>query len=176
MAVHSTASWNSSGGRTDGSVLARSVFPKLKYKGHAVICEGRTIEVSKILEILEPRAERGSRWAARVQPEAPLCACGCGNVVELKSRHRSGGAPRYAHGHHPNPIRRAYQRLRSRGYRLVADVCRELSVSPTMFRRLETAGVLPKARRVELLRGRNVRVFSDDDVRRAHRAVAKWRA
>jgi hypothetical protein len=161
MAVHSTASWNSSGGRTDGSVLAKSVFPKLEYKGHTVIAEGRSIEVLKILEIQEPRAEPGSGWAARVQPEAPLCACGCGQPVELKARHREAGVPRYVHGHHPNPIRRAYDRLRSQGYRLVADVCAELGVSPTTLRRLEARGVLPRAHRLKFLKGRSVRVFNE---------------
>jgi hypothetical protein len=131
--------------------------------------------VSKILEILEPRAERGSRWAARVQPEAPLCACGCGQPVELKGRHRSAGVPRYAHGHHPNPIRRAYERLRSKGYRLVADTCAEFGISPTTLRRLEADGVLPKTNRLKLFRGRSVRVFTDDEIRRVHKVLAKRR-
>jgi hypothetical protein len=175
IAVASTASSKPSGGSTLGRSRASIVLPKLEYKGHEVVCDGRTVEVRKNLEIWEPRADRGSRWAARVQPEAPLCACGCGRAVELKGRHRSKGAPRYAHGHHPNPIRRAYDKLCSQGYRLVADVCLELGVSPTTLRRLEVRGVLPRARRLEFLDGRSVRAFSDSDVRGARRALAKWR-
>jgi DNA-binding transcriptional MerR regulator len=53
-------------------------------------------------------------------------------------------------------------------------VCREFGVSPTTLRLLEAEGVLPKARRVEFLKRRRVRVFSDDDVRRARSALAKW--
>jgi hypothetical protein len=148
-----------------GKRRAKSVFPKLEYKDLEVSCDGRSVQLQKILEIHEPRAERRSRWAARAQPKAPLCACGCGQPVLLKARHRTEGPPRYVHGHHPNPIRRAYEKLRRAGYRLIADACRELAVSPTTLRRLEADGTLPRAKRIELLPGRTVRVFRDPDVK-----------
>jgi hypothetical protein len=150
-------------------------LPKLGYKDLEVACDGRTVQLSKILEIEEPRAERGPRWAARVQPQAPLCACGCGLPVLLKARHRTEGPPRYVHGHHPNPIRRAYERLRAKDYRLITDACRELGVSATTLRRLEAEGVLPRATRIELLRGRSVRVFTARDVERARAALERRR-
>lgn len=147
--------------------------PQVEHKGHVVSCDGRTVQVLKTLEIHEPRAERRSEWATRVQPTAPPCACGCGRLVELLPQHRSKGAPRYIHGHHPNPIRRAYERLRSRGYRLIADVCSELGVSQTTLRRLEAEGVRPKAKRVAVLNGRSVRVFTDAQVTRLRATLAR---
>lgn len=118
-------------------------------------------------------AERRSEWATRAQPTAPPCACGCGRLVGLLPQHRSKGVPRYIHGHHPNPIRRAYERLRSRGYRLIADVCSDLGVSQTTLRRLEAEGVLPKSKRIAVLNGRSIRVFTDAQVMRLRAALAR---
>ena len=145
----------------------------MEHKGHVVSCDGRTVQVAATIEIQEPRAERRSEWATRAQPTAPPCACGCGRLVELLPQHRSKGVPRYIHGHHPNPIRRAYERLRSRGYRLIADVCSDLGVSQTTLRRLEAEGVLPKARRLTVLKGRSVRVFTDAQVARLRYVLAR---
>ena len=112
---------------------------------------------------------------SRAQAEAPLCACGCGQPVRLKARHRTEGPPRYVHGHHPNPIRRAYERLRREGYRLVTEVCQELGISPTTLRRLEAAGVLPKVQRIELLKGRSVRVFTARGLKHARIVMERRR-
>jgi hypothetical protein len=52
-------------------------------------------------EIRLPRAEPGSRWAARLTGSAvgpPTCACGSGEEIDLKPRHRSKGLPRYRPG------------------------------------------------------------------------------
>jgi len=63
-----------------------------------------------MIGIQVPRAETGSRWTYRLQPMAPLCACGCGEQIQLKPQHRcpTKGIPRYIRGHHPNPLRRLY--------------------------------------------------------------------
>ena len=39
-------------------------------------------------------------WVRRMQAEAPLCACGCGQRIHVKRRHRSNGIPVFIHGHH----------------------------------------------------------------------------
>src|SRR5262245_46923854 len=108
MHVLSSASARVSGGRMEGIRCASMVFPQMEHKGHVLVPEAKSVQVMKTLEVHEPRAERGSGWATRVQPEAPLCVCGCGERVTLRAQHRSKGVPRYVHGHHPNPIRRGY--------------------------------------------------------------------
>lgn len=54
--------------------------------------------------------------------------------------------------------------------------CKQLGISETTFRRLEAASVIPKMRRTEAWSGRSVRVLTATDIRRAKRAIARWRA
>lgn len=125
------------------------------------------------LEVQEPRAETEAGWALRMNAsETPSCACGCGTKITLKARHRSDGAPQYAHGHHPNPIRRAFAKLRAEGYLLLGEVCERLGVSETGFRRMEKAGLIASPRRVEAWKGRSVRVFCADDIKRIEEVLA----
>ncbi len=86
------------------------------------------------------------------------------------------GLPKYLHGHHPNPIRRVYARLRKRGYVLLGEACKRLGISETTFRRLEAASIIPRVRRVEAWSGRSVRVLTADDIERARHTVYRWRA
>ncbi|HWO23598.1 MAG TPA: MerR family transcriptional regulator [Kofleriaceae bacterium] len=80
--------------------------------------------------------------------------------------HRTKGVPKFIHGHHPNPLRRGFEALRGQGYKLVSEVATELGVSATTFRRMEEEGVIPKAKRVDFGRGRSVRVYKAEDVKR----------
>lgn len=59
-------------------------------------------------------------------------------------RHRSMGVPRYVS--HPNPLRRAFEGLRKKAFRLVSDVAKALGVSATTLRRMEAAGSDPEGR------------------------------
>ena len=88
------------------------------------------------------------------------------------------GLPRYLHGHHPNPLRRGFDALRKKGYRLVGEVAKLLGVSENTVRRMEAEGVIPKARRVEIARGKSARAFTAKEVERIERSRAheRWRA
>jgi hypothetical protein len=77
---------------------------------------------------------------------------------------------------HPNPLRRGFDALRQKGYKLVGDVAKLLGVSENTVRRME-AEVIPKARRVELAQGKSVRAFTARVERIARsRARERWRA
>lgn len=52
-------------------------------------------------------------------------------------RHRSIGLPRYVHGHHPNPLRRSFDALCQKNYRLVGEVAELFGVSENTVRRME---------------------------------------
>ena len=128
------------------------------------------------LEIQEPRAETREDWALRTDAQAPTCACGCGTRIVVKPVHRTKGLPKYAHGHHSNPIRRVHQKLRKQGYVLLGEACKQLSISETTFRRLEAAAVIPHARRIEAWSGRSVRVLTERDIGQLRPTVAAWKA
>jgi len=85
------------------------------------------------------------------------------------------GLPKYIHGHHPNPIRRVYARLRKHGYVLLGAACKQLGISETTFRRLEAASIIPRVRRMEAWSGRNVRVLTSRDIEQAGTAIARWK-
>jgi len=76
------------------------------------------------------------------------------------------GLPRYLHGHHPNPLRLGFDALRQKGYKLVGDVAKRFGVSENTVQRMEAEGVIPKARRVALARGKGVRVFTAKEASR----------
>jgi hypothetical protein len=134
------------------------------------------MEHTEILEVRLPRAETGSRWAERITMSAggsPECACGCGELIEVKPQHRSKGLPRYRPGHHPNPIRRAYEALHAKGFMMLGDVCEKLGVGQTTLRRYEATGVLPPIERRDVLNGRTVRVFTARDLKRLRNALRR---
>lgn len=86
------------------------------------------------------------------------------------------------HGHHSNPLRRGFDALHKKGYKLVGDVAKLvgdvaklLGVSESTVRRMEAEGVIPKARRVELARGKSVRTFTANEVERIARSRARER-
>jgi len=106
---------------------------------------------------------------------APLCACGCGEQVQLKPQYRcpTKGVPRYVLGHHPNPLRRFYAAVRAQGLLLTCDVCRKLRISETQYHRLETAGVFPQPRRWGKPPRLRMRVFAPGDVVRMRAVMRK---
>jgi len=133
----------------------------------------------EMVEVRFPRAETVEVWAERMNRSGRyLCQCGCGTALVILPRHRSMGLPRYLHGHHPNPLRRGFDALRKNGYRLVGEVAKLLGISENTVRRMEAEGVLPKARRVELARGKSVRAFTAKEVQRIakSRTREQWRA
>ena len=85
------------------------------------------------------------------------------------------GVPRYVPGHHPNPLRRAFESLREKGYRLVADVAQALGVSATTLRRMECSSAIPKAERITYARGKEVRVYTAAQVRAMVRSTVRER-
>jgi hypothetical protein len=127
-----------------------------------------TLKLMGIIGLRVSRAETGSQWTYRLQPAAPLCACGCGEQIRLKPQHRcpTKGAPRYIQGHHSTPLRRAYERFRKQGYMFLGEVCRELGISAKVYRRLEVAGKVPRAKRRKGIGGTMVRVFKKKDLAR----------
>jgi hypothetical protein len=101
-----------------------------------------------------------------MQVMAPVCACGCGEQIQLKPQHRcpTEGIPRYIQGHHPNPLRRFYAIVRAQGLLLTRDVCRKLRISEKQYHRLEAAGVFPEPQRWGRLPRPRMRVFKLGDV------------
>lgn len=102
---------------------ASIVLPKPGYIGRTASANAARIQHTEVLVFEGPRAERREEWADRMnrQNEGPPCMCGCGQRVKARAKHRTAGLPRYVHGHHPNPLRRAFENLRRRGYSLVSD-------------------------------------------------------
>src|SRR5262245_27791127 len=89
----------------------------------------------EIVAVRFPRAETVEAWAERMNRSGRhLCQCGCGAALVILPRHRSMGLPRYLHGHHPNPLRRGFDALRKKGYRLVGEVAKLLGVSENTVR------------------------------------------
>ncbi len=131
-----------------------------------------------MIGIQVPRAETGSRWTYRLQPMAPLCACGCGEQIQLKPQHRcpTKGIPRYIRGHHPNPLRRLYAAVRAQGLLLTREVCRKLRISETQYHRLEAAGVFPQSRRWGRLPRPGMRVFAPENVARMRAVLRQFRS
>ena len=60
----------------------------------------------------------------------------------------------------------------------MGDVAELLGVSENTVRRMEAEGVIPKAKRFDLARGRSVRAYSAKDVERIARSRTRerWRA
>lgn len=166
--VSSASSWLI-GGRTLGIRLASIVLPVPEDTRHA-------LEHVEVLEIRAPRAETRESWVERVEGEAPLCACGCGERIAVKPSHRSKGLPKYAHGHHSNPIRRVHAKLRAQGFVLLGEACKRLGISETSFRRLEAAKQIPKAHRVEAWSKRSVRVLTEREIAALAPKIAAWRS
>ena len=149
-----------------------SVLPKTADTRHPLGGPADPFEHVVTLEIQEPRAESESGWASRVNATtgAQNCACGCGGSIQAKDHHRASGLPKYLHGHHSNPIRRAYAELRTQGYVLLGEACKRLGISEGRYRRLEAAGTLPLVERVDV-HGRSTRVMTGADIRRATRRL-----
>jgi len=133
----------------------------------------------EMVEIRLPRAEMVGAWAERMNRSGRYL-CGCGASLVIRPRHRSMGLPRYVHGHHSNPLRRGFDTLRKKGYRLVGEVAKLLGVSENTVRRMKAEGVIPKAQWFGLSRGKGktVRAFTTKEVKRIARSRTpeRWRA
>jgi predicted DNA-binding transcriptional regulator AlpA len=173
--VVSSASSKVSGGRIPGSRWASIVLPEPGDTCPSETCVRHTIEVSETLEVTEPRAETASGWAARVQGEAPSCACGCGARVTVKPQHRavSNGLPRYVSGHHPNPLRLMYVHIEEGGLLTTGEVCARLGISESGYHRLEASGVFPSPRRWGKWPRPKMRIFSAQEVKRLRGILAR---
>ena len=91
----------------------------------------------------------------------------------MKPKHRSKGLPRYRPGHHPNPVRRAYEALRAQGLMMLGEVCEKLGIGQTTLRTYESAGLLPPIERRDVLNNRTVRVFTARDLKRLRNALRR---
>lgn len=140
----SSASARVISGSTVGIRRASMVLPKPGDKGR--VGDGRAPGVyhQELVEVRFSRAETVEAWAERMNRSGRhLCQCGCGAALVILPRHRSMGLPRYVHGHHPNPLRRGFDALRMKGYRLVGEVAKLLGVSENTVRRMEAEDVIP---------------------------------
>jgi hypothetical protein len=154
-----------------GSLRASMVLPEPGVIGLADLFGDDMPDVLEIIDVRQPRAETGSQWAARLQRDAPCCACGCGDRIRLRAHHRTHGIPKYIQGHHSTPLRKAYQEFRNKGYVFLGELCRELGISTSAYRRMEAAGKMPKAPRHKGIGGMMVRVFRAEDVARLEPAL-----
>jgi predicted DNA-binding transcriptional regulator AlpA len=80
-------------------------------------------------------------------------------------------------GHHSTPIRQVYERFRKDGYLFLGDICLQLGISTSAYRRMEAAGKIPKVPRRKGIGGMMVRLFRAEEVERLklglhHRARA----
>jgi hypothetical protein len=173
--VVSSDSSNDRVGRIPGKRRASMVLPLPGYIGPRKTALPSVLKPVEIIGLRGARAETGSRWTYRLQSMAPLCACGCGEQIQLKPRHRcpTKGVPRYIQGHHPNPLRRFYSIVRAQGLLLTRDICRKLRISETQYHRLEAAGVFPQPRRWGCLPRPGMRVFAPANVARLRAALRK---
>ena len=153
------------------------VFPYSEAIGLAAPVEARAPEITEIIEIREPRAETASGWAARLQAQASLCGCGCGEQIRLRPDHRAPtrGIPRFLQGHHSNPLRRLHAAIHAKGLLLTGEICKELGISETQYHRLEKAGVFRSPERWGLRPLPRLRVFTPDHVRALRAALRTWR-
>src|SRR5258705_1671696 len=114
------------------------VVPEPGYIGHVGGGGPAGVYHQEMVEVRFPRAETVEAWVERMNRSGRyLCQCGCGAALVLLPRHRSMGLPRYLHGHHPNPLRRGFDALRKKGYRLVGELAEPLRRSANTVRRLE---------------------------------------
>ncbi len=140
--------------------------------------DGRTdglpgIFYQEIVEVRFPRAETVEAWAGRMNRSGRyLCQCGRGAELVILPRHRSMGLPRYVYGHHSNPLRRGFDALCKKGYKLVGEVAELLGVSENTVRRMEEEGIIPRAQRFGLAhgKGKSVREFTAKEVERIARS------
>ena len=78
-------------------------------------------------------------WVRRQNDVAPSCACGCGEQIVVRDRHRSMGIPRFVHGH-------AFKTDASRrgevpaGWLTVGEAAKAWGVGVTSVRRMADAG------------------------------------
>ena len=109
---------------------------------------------------------------------APLCACGCGGHVVIRAKHRSMALPKYLLRPPPEPSPPRLRRAAPEGYKLVGEVAALFGVSATTLRRMEAEGVISKAKRFDLARGKSVRAFTAKEVERISRSRAhdRWRS
>jgi hypothetical protein len=149
------------------------VFPLREYIGPSGIASPPAPKLMGIIGLRASRAETGSQWTYRLQSIAPVCACGCGEQIRLRTHHRSHGIPKYLRGHHSTSLRRAYERFRKEGYMFLGEVCRELGISAKAYRRLEVTGKVPKAARRKGIGGTMVRVFKKRDLARLKTIVER---
>jgi hypothetical protein len=165
------------GGRSPGSRRASIVFPYPGVIGHADLAGDDGPDFLEIVDVHEPRAETGSQWAARLQPDAPFCACGCGEQIRLRPQHRcpTKGTPRFIQGHHPNPLRLLHAAVHAKKLLLTGDVCKKLRISESRYHRLEKCGVFPSPTRWRRPPRPRLRVFTPEDVDRLRTALRKWR-
>ena len=139
-------------------------YPKPGDIGREGADEATGVYHEEIIAVRAPRAETREAWALRVA--APACACGCGTKIEVRPVHRTKGMPKYVHGHHSNLLRRVFDELREQGYKLVGEVAAELGVSAMTLRRMEAEGIIPETKRVKLGRGRSMRVYKAEELKR----------
>ena len=89
-------------------------------------------------------------WAAQENERGHLCACGCGENVVVKPRHRapSVGIPRFIHDHHKMDMAKFVEALGAEGYVTVGRAASDLGISRNTLRRAEAKGwVTPEWRK-----------------------------
>lgn len=133
----------------------------------------------EIVAVGFPRAETTEAWIELMTRSGRGAALRLrlGRPGVIRAKHRSVGLPKYLHGHHPNPLRRGFDALRKKGDKLVGEIAKLLGVSENTVRRMEAEGMIPKARRLEIARGKNVRAFTAKEVERIARSKRRnqWR-
>lgn len=150
-------------------------YPLLEDIGPGGIASHPKPKLMGIIGLRASRAETGSQWTYRLQPTAPLCACGCGEQIRLRSHHRTHGIPKFIQGHHSTPLRRAYQQARKEGSIYLGEVCRELGISASAYGRLEKSDTVPKVPRRKGIGGVMARVFTERDLARLKAFVVSRR-
>lgn len=99
------------------------------------------------VKVGEPR-QTVDEWVEENQNNH-ICACGCGETIEIKPIHRAPtkGIPKFIHGHHRMNMTEFVETMNAGGLLTVSQAASEVGVSENTLRRAESKGWVTPERR-----------------------------
>ncbi|HMX08882.1 MAG TPA: recombinase family protein [Microthrixaceae bacterium] len=111
-----------------------------------VLGNGRPAHVTWTVAVQrEPTVEA---WVAEAQRTAPLCACGCGEAIEILPQHRHKGIPTYRHGHSMAPMQEMVLAFNGEGLLTVNQAAEVLGIGKNTLRERVRRGEFPSEKRL----------------------------
>ena len=93
----------------------------------------------------EPTLEE---WLAEARRNAPLCACGCGERIEILPKHRHKGIPTYRHAHSMAPMQEMVLAFNAEGLLTVSQAAEILGIGKNTLRERVRLGEFPSEKRL----------------------------